>query len=190
MAARRRAPRSAVRFGADAPADALPRRGARGRHRRQTTWDRFLFWLGIGRRERREHELLEAQLRELRLATAVLRAEVSVLRQELELASALAAARSAEAARLSMLLPMVQQSAYAAGVGRRERVHLDFSPDVKQLAAFGAVGDPAPPAAPAARVIDLEPDQEVADDLVLPVQPASAPDGPAPVTSEGARRSA
>lgn len=187
MAARRRAPRSAVRFRADSRPDALPRRGTRGRHRRQTRWDRFLFWLGVGRRELRKRELLEAQLRELRVATALLRAEVSVLRQELELASALVAARSAEAARLSMLLPMVQQSAYAAGVGRRERVHLDFSPDVKQLGAFATVADPAPPAA---RLVDLEPDREVADELVLPVQPASVRDEAAPVTSRGARRSA
>lgn len=77
--------------------------------------------------------MLEGHLRELRLATATLRAELSVLRIELEQSMALAAQRRAESARMAALLPLVAQLAKAQ---RGSPIYLDYSPDVAELASI------------------------------------------------------
>lgn len=128
-----------------------------------SAWGRCLAWMSIGRRAQRERDLLEGQLRELRIATATLRAQVSVMQLEVEQAMALAAERRAQAARLTLLLPLIHNAFAAAAAEARERIHLDYSPDVALLV-------------PAKRreVIDLEPRTAATPGIVLPVHTAAA----------------
>lgn len=141
-----------------------------------STYERFLAWAGLVRRGSRERQLFEAELRELRLATAILRAEVSILRQELEQARVLAAERADDAARVALLLPLLQR-AFAAAADERERVYLGFSPDVKHLVP--RVNGTTVPAG-ARDVIDLEPERvgggSKGGEIVLPLVPAGPQD--------------
>ncbi len=137
-------------------------RRARGRRRRPSLLRRIGAWLGFELEAQRERQHFEAQLRELRLANAALRGEMSVLRFELEQAEALAAERSAEAVRSAMLLPLLYRLV-AESAQRRARIHLDYSADVQQLAVAPAIIDLTDSAA------ETKPTE-----IVLPVRPAGA----------------
>ena len=112
---------------------------------------RLLAWLGVGRRAMLERQQFERQLRELRLATAVLKADMSILRHELEIASALAAERAAEAERLALLIPLMRNA--FATAAQRQHIHLEYSPDVALLTPSPQVID----ITRRSEVIDLEP---------------------------------
>lgn len=178
-----RGPRDVVSDGRDRAA-AGHRRGP-GRRRRETARTRFFAWLGVGRRARLERELFEAHLRELRLATATLRAEVSVLRHELDLATALAAERTAETRRMSLLLPLVRDS-FAAAADRRMRIYLGHAPDVQALEVSpNAVVD----LRKRTDVTELEPRGAGDTEILLPLEaPAAAPSASTSAVPQGAHR--
>jgi len=121
-------------------------------------------WLGFGRAAARERAVLEGQLRELRLANATLRAEMSMLRLELDQARALAAERSSEMARLALLRRVV------ASPDLREKIHLGYSPDVKPLTKTAEVVDLSDAAAKAPAAASGGGD---ATEIVMPVRPSA-----------------
>lgn len=173
MAARARASESAVaKHRADASAVAVRQRApssGRGRRRRLSTWSRSLTWLGFGRN--RERTAFEAELRELRLQAAAMRAEVSVLRYELEQAAALAAELGGRRLLRPPSLPIGQGSFTAVAVQREQYFYLDYSPDVVQVTADRVIeGEDAP----APDVIDLR-DAPAGREIVLRVRQDAEP---------------